>query len=109
MPQYVIVIEIKTAPFRSLAEAVAALGAQLSNVWCVAEYEPHDTVQVFDDTGTLETMPDGALAEAYANPHTECVECHEMIPDQRSPGLDGGSIANKHHAQFCSLYDADED
>jgi hypothetical protein len=41
----------------------------------------------------------------FVEPMTECDECGAGIPDEPTEG----GLANKHHENSCSLYDADEE
>jgi hypothetical protein len=58
----------------------------------IAESLPHSTMPEVVATIADDFRPDD---------DDTCEECGEDIP-----GVDGGSLANKHHAPGCSLYDS---
>lgn len=68
---------------------------------------PMNTIDEADEEDDDETVVTELDWSSYEDPETlpdTCKECGLQIPT-----LDGGELANKHHAESCSLYDPEKE
>lgn len=69
-----------------------------------ATVDKADLFDFYNDNWDALIAEVASLRESTPTVSAACDECEASIPDKA-----GGSIANKHHAESCSLYEPDEE